>query len=105
MGNKSGTSGNLAEPADTQPAEGRCLHRAAGVGPGAAHPLPPANLWPGDKDEVIGQVRTWASHHSASGGGISKRTVEEKRDVTAEALGAALLPWPPAGTLLQRFSL
>lgn len=42
-----------------------------------------------------------ASHRSAPGGGISKKTVEKRRDVTGEALGAALLPWPPAGTLLD----
>lgn len=77
------------------------MHRAAGVGSGAARPLPPANLWPRDKDEVIGQVRTWASRHSAPGERISKKTVEKRRGVTGEALGAGLLPRPPAGTLLH----
>lgn len=96
MSKKSGTSGNVAEPADTEPAEGRCLHRSAGVGSGAARALPPASLWPGDKDEVIGQVRTWTSHHSAPRGGISKKTVEKRREVTAEALGAALLAMAPS---------
>lgn len=69
------------------------LHRS---GVGAAHPLPLASLWPGDKDEVSEQVRTWASHPSAPGGGISKKTVEKRRDVTGQAgpqLGLSCTSW------------
>lgn len=68
------TSQKLAE---AQPAEGACSRREPGLEPGAALPLPPTGSQPEDKNED--NVRAWASRHTALGGGMSKKTVEETR--------------------------
>lgn len=104
IGNKSqtfGTSGNIAEPGGDTTSSRCVLMQAPGPGLGAARPLPLTGSRPEDKDEVTtNNMRPWTSCHAAPGGGISKRTVEETRDVAGEAVGAVLLPCPPAGTLL-----